>query len=327
MKAKQAFLAIMIVFTALSACRELPIGPLEGDCSDLPPPDNAWGMYDIHYLKNLTETPCYNPNNRKQFAWFQRDSISRNSKIFVFDTDSGENRLLFDQALSPPAWSTTGWIIATRLDGQLWKIKENGDSLTRIDNGALEARPSWSPDGSQMVVTRYPSGSADVNLILDKEGNFLDSVPRGEFVPLCWSDEDRIFGEIFLGPIPGVGYSTRNIGYYEISTRTLVPIYEIGDYFDDDAGRVTKVDASPSGMLYWTNKKGLYRTRISDGQTTPLLFNCDTRQRLWVSCSPDGKTILTDLLLAERISGDELEANSFLVEHDTNGFQQQVFDF
>jgi Tol biopolymer transport system component/imidazolonepropionase-like amidohydrolase len=85
-------------------------------------------------------------------------------RVWVMDVPNGTPRRLTSDGFVPfeysPSWSPDGqWIAFTSwedsVSGHLWKVRASGGTPERLTRGAGEyANPVWSPDGSELVVSR-----------------------------------------------------------------------------------------------------------------------------------------------------------------------------
>ncbi|MEY4937528.1 MAG: hypothetical protein RIS64_3887 [Bacteroidota bacterium] len=95
--------------------------------------------------------PCFNPNNPYEIAFMQADS-NKCVGLFKFSFVTGKKTYLIQLPCGSIDWSSKGWILFVTHEGNLSKIKDNGDSLTTLaQTGYLE--PKWSPSGNAFMYT------------------------------------------------------------------------------------------------------------------------------------------------------------------------------
>jgi hypothetical protein len=102
--------------------------------------------------------PCVNPNNQYEIAFIE---ITANNEYSIqkFSFLTGKKTLLHKGGHSFLDWSMKGWLIFQEDDLQLWKIKDNGDSLTQLtNNGQYNNFSKWSPNGETFVYDLLSTG-------------------------------------------------------------------------------------------------------------------------------------------------------------------------
>jgi hypothetical protein len=95
--------------------------------------------------------PSFNPKNPYEIVFLQSDSTSAgcNMSVFKFSFITGKKTFLTKRACYSTSWSTTGWILFPGSDRQLWKVKDNGDSLTRLThNNDFNNHAVWNSNGT-----------------------------------------------------------------------------------------------------------------------------------------------------------------------------------
>lgn len=146
---------VVTMVVLMMGCREQPIEPeptadfqyLEGE--KIP---NTEYFFPMAFYDHLYALPAVSPDGRqvayRRFYNTPDDSIG----LYVVDLETGEKRLLVrERTASAPDWSPNGEWIAFNIYPQIYKIKINGDSLTKLTNGAGSFDPKWSPDGRHIA--------------------------------------------------------------------------------------------------------------------------------------------------------------------------------
>jgi hypothetical protein len=167
-KDKPAVIESVTGFTFL----EDNIFDLNGNCTDtlipeLPEFNHGYEFVDIN--TNL-KFASFNPNNPNEIIYY-RDNYNLNGvhSVMIFDRVSNTERLLIEmQLVSPPKWGKNGWILLSA--GNIFKIKENGDSLEVIANGYSA---EWNYDCTKIA---YPVVNGNTNKYIGVVQDFASGV-------------------------------------------------------------------------------------------------------------------------------------------------------
>jgi len=95
--------------------------------------------------------PAWSPDG-KTIAFTAR--IGGTLGIYLVDSSGANVRLLRGDDGIGITWSPDSRWVAYSSLGKIWKVRSNGDSLTRLTDGPGDIRPAWSPDGTRMVFMR-----------------------------------------------------------------------------------------------------------------------------------------------------------------------------
>lgn len=145
---------------------------LNGNCKDtlipeLPEISSGYEFVDIN--TNL-KFASFNPNNPNEIVYY-RDNYNLNGvhSVMIYDRVSNTERLLVDkQIISPPKWGKNGWILLSA--GNIYKIKDNGDSLEVIANGYSA---EWNYDCTKFA---YPVVDGNTNKYVGVVQDFVSHV-------------------------------------------------------------------------------------------------------------------------------------------------------
>lgn len=209
----------------------------------------------------------------------RKESLTDTFGIFLIDTSGANRRVLVPHPFGfayDPTFSPDGHWVAFSMEGVIYKIKINGDSITKLTKGSSDFLPGWSPDGNLIVYFRAAGPQGEIRLT-DKDGSF-DSMLLPGIYPNWSNDGERILC----------------ITYFEQSYITI---------FNRNDSTFKKVKSFPGGWsdIRWSPSNDRILITISGtsgpflyvmdtlGQSLQLLTNFSSGNADW---SPDGQKIV-----------------------------------
>ncbi|MEZ4826022.1 MAG: hypothetical protein R3C61_06970 [Bacteroidia bacterium] len=289
-------LPILIVWSMLwIACRKDPIPlPLPDPCNpevfSPAPPDSCADLSDslrnccLFYLRTdslLWYSPRYNPRNPDEIIYTLIFSGKLGGELWKFNLCTGENlRLATDVMLYPNDWSKKGWILFHRTDYQIWKIKDNGDSLQQITNQYANYTPRWLGGGDQFIYYRQKHND-NKWFIRDLDGK-VDTLPiRGERQSPS-SDGKRLVHAPQFGD--NIYLKIYDFETGKISELAKLHISEVGTTISTIEWR------DNDQKLLWTCRKGIFQTDVSTGHTEVIVSTpCLSQHYTHLTIAPDEK--------------------------------------
>jgi Tol biopolymer transport system component len=108
--------------------------------------------------------------------------ISGQEGIYVVDTLGGTPKQILQGEGVGVTWSPDGKWLAFGKAGSIYKMKPNGDSVTKLTDPVNAIRPSWSPDGSKIAfIERDASGYTSLWTYDVAKGTASLIVSRGDY--------------------------------------------------------------------------------------------------------------------------------------------------
>ncbi len=201
---KILFISILVSCFACNRCKEeIPTPPVpepdyyaphllaitDTQLIDMPPRGAIPGVYISRGLTYYS--PCFNPNNPYEIAYVQGDSSTRlfEDGIYKFNFKTGKKQLLVPNAYPDLSdWGENGWLLYTGFDAQVWKVKENGDSATRLTNNPdFSQYAKWSPNQQYIV---YATGQR-IN-VMKPNGDIIKSINNFANGGICWINDSIV---------------------------------------------------------------------------------------------------------------------------------------
>ena len=258
--------------------------------------------------------PCFNPLNGNEFLYLTQDSLF-NTILLKFDlTTKKETVVLTGQRIvCQPKWGKNGWILFAGLNLQIYKVKDNGDSLTQITSVYSNTYPEWF--GTDKIFFSVTSGSDKIagNKIIGFDGKRLDSIQAivMNTVIICNSVNE-------LGELAGLGGGISDIAFMNLKSKQLNYLvkdtssnthYTIGLTWHPNNNDIfystTVVGENNSGFV------GICRLNKISKENVLIKNACNSRSYGLLSISPDGKKII-----AERQDYQLMPDNNLLKKSD-----------
>ncbi len=147
-----------------------------GPSCDLISPTNDRGdppCFEYPYNFRVTDfEPAWSPDGHT-IAFAHGDTVNGQTGIWLVDTTGANARVFYSSVRAySPTWSPDGQWIAFSDGGEIFKLKVNGDSLTRLTFNGHNFFPAWSSDDRWIAYDRSigdSSGPAGI-WIVNTEG-------------------------------------------------------------------------------------------------------------------------------------------------------------
>lgn len=250
----------------------------ECDCNPIPELIDPNFGYTYVYDSIYKFYPQFNPNSNNEFLYCSFNNtggVKLNKHNLLTETST----TLYEGVMSyAPSWGNMDWIIFDKGDGQIWKMKSDGDSMELVTNGGLFFHPEFNKIGDLFFT--YHGGvdnSTHFNgKIWDLSGVLVDSVDivatNGD-----WSLNDK------YGFVTGSG----NIKIFDFQSGSFSQVIDANynepflgfNWIDSDKAIVTRYD-------------GIYLCDLSSGDLSLIHCGCNSRVYSQGSVSEDGQSIL-----------------------------------
>jgi Tol biopolymer transport system component len=133
--------------------------------------------------------------------------------IYLVDSTGANVRLLHSGNAAGCSWSPDSrWLVFAE-NGSLYRMRNNGDSLTQLTPSTLDSYPSWSKDGKKIAFTRLGFGIS----ILDLQTGVATNTLYGGDYP-SWHPNGHIIAMTSRIGGGNVGYV---YNFYRVTVDTL----------------------------------------------------------------------------------------------------------
>ncbi len=306
------------------------------------PPLSAYNYY----------SPVFNPNNPNQIAYIRFDTLAPYQQkgaleLHTFDFCSGEVSIVNrDSIVSYTVeWSSKDWLLYRKWFKDIYKIKSNGQSKTKVVDTYISLSQNripiwsgsgdhlaWSGDERPLIYGLYDNSTCGF-VIMNENGMKVDTisefckvVPSGGVLfqnfnlnleiadHFSWSKDNT---KIACDASAYVDYLyLYGLFYYDFTLDEIVFVDDLNAY--PWYGKVTDTDWTPdSRKLVWSTERSVGWKDIYSGERKIILTGHENRKYESIDVSPDGKTIAIERLNRVNVNGcTKVERAIYLVNMD-----------
>jgi hypothetical protein len=269
--------------------------------------------------------PCFDPSNSNRIAYYRFDNTKFDvaSEIWVFDLCSGEKRKIVGNALYGIDWSVKDWIIYTADDQQIYMIKSNGDSLTKITSlGDYNRYPKWDKNGDKILFQRQGGGLSELILFDLKESN-PDTITELQSIGAWdWVGENQI-SYVTATWDANTGITTQYLNKFDLTTRQSTLLHTL-DIVGSNSNILLSTDYSESdNSIIWGAYGVIGKTDASTGAFKVIKDAYRQESFYDAVVSKDEKYILFDIRSRKLVDPCRYDSDYGLYIMDLNGKNQR----
>jgi hypothetical protein len=256
-------------FFLITGCKkDLPIveNPIENqeDCIPILPCNKFTigpGYTYIVDFDSLVFAPMFNPNNDDEFVYLKRPYYDL-WELYRYNLVSKENKLLHTGIIwYQPQWGKNDWILFCQNDKNIYKIKSNGDSLTKLTNLNNLHHPIWNYDGTKFLA--FTEASNLFSLLFDVNGNIIDTIYFGQTNNSNFQNPNYIVSNV-----------DHKVLFFNLSTNNIEFNYDYSELISAMWGSVFWVN---NNEVIYSNIKGLNRLSIPDLKNQNFKKSCNAK--------------------------------------------------
>jgi hypothetical protein len=281
--------SIILLLLIIAGCKKDKISPV---CRSFGPAPGFFGWQEI-YEAPYVARPDFNPDNANEFLFVYYPPGGSNS-LYKYNMLTKELKLIFTGTtmVYRSRYGRNGWIMLNLIDGNIWKIKDNGDSLTQLTNTGNCYHPHWNYKYDRIGYETNSNGYY-YGVIINPAGNYIDTVHYGWDEITTWLSRRYIVNAML------------RISTYEIETDEY---NVIKDFETASSGAAYGVAIlRDDNTIIWSYKEGIFETTIDSRNTRSLYPSCNSRRFYDASYAPT-----TDKLLWQRLDYRPVEDSSIL---------------
>ncbi len=219
--------------------------------------------WNFQVPEHVVNGPRYNPNNGDEIIFIERPFGSQTQfhlhryRISIGTDDvilSGSNLVNMSY---PADWGSTGWLLlnlSSQTGSNIYKLMDNGDSLTQVTFTSMNFNPLWSPSGDsfgyqyqpgqQFAVKYEPSTGAS-----DTLSGFFDQSST-------WYTEEAVSTVSYTG-----------VWNWDMASGEVHKVCELPAALDGTSTPAGTAMLPDGRTLVWAHIDGLFRTDMITGST------------------------------------------------------------
>ncbi|MFN7910759.1 MAG: hypothetical protein ACK5QC_02975 [Bacteroidota bacterium] len=312
------FISILLFVSVFISCKkDVEINPTPVDECTIPPhpASSCAGCVGVGWLGTTRDQSLnivsggYVYNSITEIVY-----IDANYTLWYLNRTTNIKKKLDVSVTAQPKMNKHGWLTYSKLNGNIYKIKINADSLTQLTFDGQSQYPAWSADGKFI----YYLNQKNHGLIrIDENGINQDTLKN----ILSWvsiTDNLMAYVDIFSGK--------QRILIKDLTTnidKVIVTNNRIGNNSKDYINNVF-IDNNIDKDLYWSDGYGLYKTNISTLSTTTIITACDTKYLYAFSIASDNSKIISTRSDTRAVDANYLYNEKNIYEMNTDGSNIQL---
>ncbi|MBW6484053.1 MAG: hypothetical protein K0B10_13455 [Vicingaceae bacterium] len=265
---------------------------VEDECINFPPSSSPLG-YQYQQPEITYNAPCFNPNNPNEIIFVRGYYSTQSNELVKYNLITKNETVLLSstQIWGHPNWGINGWILLNKGDNQVWKIKDNGDSLTQLTTQfGIDA--IWSPNGNEFAYW-VQIGSVDYTFFSDINGNVLDTLLYPNIAyQAAWSPD-------------GSKIATLGLSYINLNTKQTISVHtSLNPPYINSVGWL-----SDSETIIWSSNDGFYKTNINTNTTTRIKTACSSKKYI-------RPTVFNNKIIIQRFDSKLISENIIWTENN-----------
>lgn len=329
MLSHRSIIASLVLIVVLPACRKDHIMDLPGgtvDCVPTPPPGSLLGwnfLVPQHALKGA----CFNPNDGDEIIFIDRLYGGSTTFLFKYRISSGQLAEIPIGSGDAPwildvDWGNNGWVLLnlwTSGGRNIFKVKDNGDSLTQLTFSDWNFAPIWSPDASKWAYHNNAEGPS-TSMICSTDDGSCDEFGRRVEGWACWYSDTCI--TTMLGM-----YDTYGLFNWNIATDTHQMLYDIPPNPANMGGPYGLTVLPDGRTALWLQTIGLYKTDLITGATAQVMGRtCNSQYFVGLDHSPQTNKLVTTRITRTPVNENDLQIGIDIMLMNPDGTDQQVLN-
>lgn len=275
----------------LAGCKKDPVIPTpNGDnqqpiCEKLPSsPPFGWNYTTRAKNLNVLKS-TFDKINSNIIYYLSDDTANNTYLLWKLNRLTNSKQLLDNKVFGQPKINYNGWLVYYKSDLNLYIIKSDGDSLTKITNSGGFINPVW--DNQNNILSFNNSISCIIKL--NKNGQIIDTLN---------TINSTVFTKDSLMLYFNSTSSSQNLILKNINSNSLKTIFSNStpityyDFFIDNT----------NSNIYYSNSEALYKVNLSINSTSKIITSCPKESYLHFSMSEINGNIMASKITSTVVS-------------------------
>ncbi len=285
-----------------AGCKKDPFIPGSGEdqkCDPLPlSPPFGWNYTTRAKNLNVLKS-TYDKVNSNIIYYLSDDTTGNAFVLWKLNRLTNSKQLLDTKVFGTPQINNNGWLVYYKSDLNLYIIKNNGDSLTKITSLGGYILPTW--DNQNNILSFNNNTSCIIKL--NKNGQIIDTLK---------TITSNVYAKDSLLLYFTASTNSQSLILKNIYTNSLKTIFNNStpsvyyDFFIDNT----------NSNVYYSNSEGLYRVDILTNSNSKVITSCPRENLLHFSMS-----LITGKIMATKITSTVISETTIYNQYDLYDFE------
>jgi hypothetical protein len=248
-----------------------PYQPIENSlfiCKDLgqPPPPFGW-IDSLTNNERTVNTFMFNPLNLDEMVISVNGFAQGSNRLYCFNIRTGKKVFLAETDSYTPDVNKNGWVIYSNSDGNIYKIKCSGDSVTQLTSNKATRDPKWDYTGNNFYFYQTAYWNVPEQLIYSTAtGTLIAAIPA--FLPNSapFKTKNKVIYQRIRDN--SVTLTLRNMDNSSELPLISAP-YTINQIYFNDLVLDNKDE-----NFYWSNTFGIYKCSLTTLKIDTVFKSC-----------------------------------------------------
>ncbi|MEX1001388.1 MAG: hypothetical protein WDZ35_04670 [Crocinitomicaceae bacterium] len=299
-------ICLFVGFLVLFSCRKDPKPNF--DCEEIPPFTESNYGFGYKYISDTIKDisyglPQFNPNNSDEIIFYRSDKKNSTNSMVKYNLNSKLETIVYEGDIaSHPRWSIKDWIIFGKANGNVWKIRSSGDSLTQLTFDNQSYSPIWNQGGNKFIARNISSNLMSV--IYSENGIPLDTISFDVYNSDSWDYDSLLISHHYF-----------KIDVINPNNNQLLKSYEY-DANEVLWGSVLRLDAE---FIVWSQIDGIYKSDINFSKIEKVKSTCNAEQYLLGSVNNTKNKMIWFKVSRTLMNEDTIYQTNTIVLMNTDG--------